>query len=397
MKNRKPLLLIGSLIVFLLSAGAVSVPTLKKDIEWLADPAREGRRAGTPSAIAAAEYLAGRFKDIGFETQMQNFGNNRRNVVARSGSAEKYILIGSHYDGQGSGYTSATDNAAGAALLIELGRELKARRLPVSIVLVAFDDEEQGLNGSRYYSDYPVYPLENAVAAIVFDTMGRSFIDLQSWTLLVLGAEYSRELAEIVTRRRNPEMLLMGTDLIGPRSDFAAFAAKHVPYLFFSNGTHVDYHGTGDTADKINYSRLAKDATLIAETITEIARLDRRPVYLSSPVYPPTEKATLIRHLSIIEKERKDLPAAYRMVFGDMKSRIATDTSREAMRVATAGLLAIATPRFSGFMLAYYVAPYYERAKQPEIAAAVYEEAAKWTADAAERRELEEKVRTLRQ
>lgn len=396
MKNRRSSLVLGCVIVFLLSTGAVSIATLKKDVAWFASPAREGRKAGAPGAMAAGEYLAGRFKENGFEAQMQDFGNNRRNVVARSGSAEKYVLIGSHYDGQGIGYPSATDNAAGAALLVELGRELNAQRLPVSVVLVGFDDEEQGLNGSRYYSDHPIYPLENAVAAIIFDTMGRSFIDLQSWTLLVLGAEYSTELAQIVTRRTNPEMLLMGSDLIGPRSDFAAFATKRVPYLFFSNGTHVDYHGPGDTAEKINYPKLAKDAALIAQITADIARLNRRPVYLSEPVYPPTEKAKLICRLSIIEQERKELPAAYRLMFDDMKSRIAMDTSREAMRVATAGLLAVATPRFSGFMLTFYVAPFYERENQPEIASAIYEEAVKWTADASERRELEEKIKTLR-
>jgi Zn-dependent M28 family amino/carboxypeptidase len=101
---------------------------------------------------------------MGFQVQMQEFGLNRRNVVARTGTGEPHIIIGSHYDGQGTGYPSASDNAAGVAALLELARELKAERLPVSLVMIAFDDEEQGLNGSRYYSDNPVYPLETAFA-----------------------------------------------------------------------------------------------------------------------------------------------------------------------------------------------------------------------------------------
>ena len=32
-------------------------------------------------------------------------------------------------------------------------------------------------------------------AAIIFDTMGRQFMDLSSWTMFVLGSEYSKELA----------------------------------------------------------------------------------------------------------------------------------------------------------------------------------------------------------
>src|SRR5215471_14043891 len=96
---------------------------------------------------------------------------------------------------KGAGMPSASDNAAGVAVVLELVRELKARSLPVSLVAVAFDDEEQGLNGSRYFVDHPIYPLNNAQAAIIFDTMGRQFMDLSAWTMFVLGSEYSRELA----------------------------------------------------------------------------------------------------------------------------------------------------------------------------------------------------------
>src|SRR5204863_9140959 len=103
---------------------------------------------------------------------------------------------------------SASDNAAGVAVVLELVRELKSRELPVSLVAVAFDDEEQGLNGSRYYVDHPLYPLEKAQAAIIFDTMGRQFMDLSSWTMFVLGSEYSKELAAVVQKHTAPEMLV---------------------------------------------------------------------------------------------------------------------------------------------------------------------------------------------
>src|SRR5439155_1583147 len=166
-----------------------------------------------------------------------------RNVIGRIGTAQRYLLFGAHYDGQGPGMPSASDNAAGVAVIIEIMRELKAKELPVSLVAVAFDDEEQGLNGSRYYSDHPPYPLENTQAALIFDTLGRPFMDLATWTMFVLGAEYSKELAAVIQKRSRPEMLVAGTDLIGPRSDFAPFAVKHVPYLFFSHATHKDYHG----------------------------------------------------------------------------------------------------------------------------------------------------------
>lgn len=387
---------LAALLLAVFSFGAVSVDQLKAHVSWLADPAREGRYAGTAAAAAAAAYIAQQFKDLGCEVQMQDFGGRRRNVIARIGSAERYILLGAHYDGQGSGMPSASDNAAGVAVVIELIRELKTREMPVSIVAVAFDDEEQGLNGSRYYVDHPPYPLDKAQAAIVFDTMGRQFMDLSSWTMFVLGAEYSKELAGVVQKRIRPDMLVVGTDLIGPRSDFAGFGLKHVPYLFFSHATHKDYHGPGDTADRVDYARLAQDSQLITQIVLDIARLQSQPKFLAAPVYPAGETAALQHELDLVEKERKDLPQAYRMMFTDFRTRLKSDNTRELRRIATSALLALATPRLSGFMVSYYLGPYYERENRRDIAAAVYEEALKWETDPSELRDLEAKIQSLR-
>src|SRR5208283_4575201 len=116
-----------------------------------------------------------------------------------------------------------------------------------------FDGEEQGMNGSRYFVDHSPFPLDHAISAIIMDSLGRSFMDLSTWSLFVMGTEYSRELATVVQKRTRPEMLMAGTDLVGPRSDFAPFALKHIPYLFFTNATHQDYHGSGDTAAKVDF------------------------------------------------------------------------------------------------------------------------------------------------
>jgi len=394
--SRSGRLLLVVLLLAGLSFSAIPVDRLKSHVAWLSDPARQGRHAGTPGAAAAAEYIAEQMKSIGCEVQMQDFGGGRKNVIGKSGSADRYILLGAHYDGQGSGMPSASDNAAGVAVVLELLRELKAKELPVSIVAIAFDDEEQGLNGSRYYTDHPAYPLDKTQAAIIFDTLGRQFMDLSSWTMFVLGAEYSKELAQVVEKRSRPEMIVAGTDLIGPRSDFAGFSIKRVPFLFFTHATHKDYHGPGDTSDRVNYAKLAEDSQFIAQIVEDVARLQTQPKFLDLPVYPSGEAAALQRELDLVEKERPDLPQAYRMMFADFKARLKSDGTREVRRLATTALLALATPRLSGFMVSYYLGPYYERENRRDIAAAIYEEALKWENDASERRELQEKIQTLR-
>ena len=75
--SRKGILLLVPLLVALLTLSAVSVDSLKSHVTWLTDPAREGRHSGSPGAAAAAEYLAGKFKEIGFDVQLQEFGGNR--------------------------------------------------------------------------------------------------------------------------------------------------------------------------------------------------------------------------------------------------------------------------------------------------------------------------------
>jgi hypothetical protein len=83
-------------------------------------------------------------------------------------------------------------------------------------------------------------------------------------------------------------------------------------------------------------------------------------------------------------------------MFADFKVRLKSDNTRELRRIATSALLALATPRLSGFMVNFFLGPYYERENRRDIAAAVYEEALKWETDPSDRRDLEEKIQALR-
>ena len=377
MKRRRLCVLVAGCLVALLSVSAIRVDRLQVHVTWLASSGLAGRRSGQPGAERAAQYISDQFRQSGFDVRMQQFSDNRRNVVARYGSADRHIVLGAHYDGQ-TGFPSASDNAAGVAVLIELASSLKAMNLPVSLVAIAFDDEEQGLNGSNFYVDHPVFPLEQVAAAIIFDTMGRHFLDLKASTLFVLGSEYSPELAQIVARRGRADMLVAGADLIGPRSDFAGFARKKIPFLFFSHATHKDYHGPGDHPELLDYGKIAEDVAAIEKMIVDVAQSPKDPVYLDQPVYPAREVETLLQIIRAIRRERTDLPMAYQLVFADLEQRIQTDRSRPTMNIAASALLALATPRLSPFMLELILAPAYQRDNKPEIAKALREEAARW-------------------
>jgi hypothetical protein len=180
-----------------------------------------------------------------------------------------------------------------------------------------------------------------------------------------------------VEKRARDGMLVAGVDLIGPRSDFAAFARRRIPFLFFSHATHKDYHGPGDRPELLNYPKLTQDSRLIGDIIADIARLSAKPAYLDKPVYPAKEVDTLVKIMTAVKTEKPDLPPAYRMVFDDMLERIRTDRSRSTLNVAASAMLALATPDLSPFLLELVVAPAYEKAGKREIARAVAEEARK--------------------
>ncbi len=95
------------------------------------------------------------------------------------------IVIGAHCDHLGRGGRSslaarageihygADDNASGVAGVLELARLFSAQRPRRTIVFAAFSGEEEGLLGSNYYVNHPVVPLNNTVAMINMDMIGR--------------------------------------------------------------------------------------------------------------------------------------------------------------------------------------------------------------------------------
>ena len=147
-----------------------------------------------------------------------------------------------------------------------------------------------------------------------------------------------------------------------------------VPFLFFSDGTYTDYHGTGDTAERVDYTRLAGETKLIGQVIRDVAVLKTTPRYNREPVYPMGETSGLLKLMEIVKAEKKDLSPSYRLIFDDLKTRIPNDTKRESLLMATSALLAAATRAHARFFLDRELAPYYQLLDKPAIVAAIREE-----------------------
>lgn len=106
----------------------------------------------------AAQFILERFESFGLTARYMNYRTNGTNVIAtKIGTKypnQKYIICG-HYDNMPSGSLApgADDNASGTCAVMEAARLLAPFNFDYTLIFVAFDEEEQGLIGSRAYAD----------------------------------------------------------------------------------------------------------------------------------------------------------------------------------------------------------------------------------------------------
>jgi Zn-dependent M28 family amino/carboxypeptidase len=113
--------------------------------------------------------------------------NKSYNVIGKitgSKHPDEVIIYTSHWDHLGIGkpdekgdsiYNGAYDNASGTAGLIELARAFKSMKTKPerTIVILSVTSEEQGLQGSGYYAQNPIYPNAKTLANINIDELNR--------------------------------------------------------------------------------------------------------------------------------------------------------------------------------------------------------------------------------
>ncbi|MDP4117424.1 MAG: M20/M25/M40 family metallo-hydrolase, partial [Bacteroidota bacterium] len=92
--------------------------------------------------------------------------------------ADEYIVIGAHLDHVGTQgglmFPGANDNASGAAAVLEIARAMMGSHMypKYSIIFVLFSDEEHGMDGSKYFVNHPVVPLNKIKYMLNLDCIG---------------------------------------------------------------------------------------------------------------------------------------------------------------------------------------------------------------------------------
>ncbi len=217
-----------------------------------------------------------------------------KNVVAvlpgEGPLADETIVVGAHYDHVGYGgpnslapgsdevHNGADDNASGTVVLVEVARRLAAAGpLPRTIVFIAFTAEEEGLIGSARYVRDPLVPLENTVAMLNMDMVGRLDDERK---LIVQGTGTAAEFEELIDglNEQYDFDLSKTRGGFGP-SDHASFYAKKIPVMHFFTGLHEDYHRPGDDVEKLNVAGMREVGGLVGDVALALAQAEQAPQY----------------------------------------------------------------------------------------------------------------------
>lgn len=309
-----------------------------RHVRALASEALGGRYAGSDGERQASLYISGvldasgvgplppdrRFHELDARGGWWEAASPRsRNVLGHLASSDavlagEIVVVGAHYDhlGRRGGetYLGADDNASGVAVVLEIARALAPRRAELgrSVLFAFFGAEEIGLLGARaFVAEAPpraagpvseaVVPPEAIAVMINVDMVGRTLLDHvgASIPMRAMGIDPERALGVIglggrpalrafVDRAFGEQGLTaIGTEDLPPvlqqlveeqsdgRGDSFPFERAGVPSLFFSNGTHSDYHEPSDTPDRLRPDLMARRGRAIAELVVALSRAPR--------------------------------------------------------------------------------------------------------------------------
>ena len=214
------------------------------------------------------------------------------NVLAYlPGKTSEYVIIGAHYDHLGRGtfdslapsqigqiHPGADDNASGTAGLLEVARILAPLKgqLERGVLFASFAGEELGLLGSAAWVQNPTKPLDDAVAMLNMDMIGR----IKDNKVYIGGVGTGSTFEKILEQAHGNSPLKFEISQSGyTSSDHTSFVTKRIPVLFFFSGLHSDYHKPSDTWDKIVPGTAADLLNVVARVAVQLASDPGRPVF----------------------------------------------------------------------------------------------------------------------
>ena len=236
------------------------------------------RHRDQPGNALAETYLKQKLESYGLPVTIQNYSSTGNNVLATQlGTTypNKKFIICAHYDAMPEGpiAPAADDNASGTAAVLEAARILAQYTFPYTVVYALWDEEEQGLFGSKYYSTQAAAEGDSILGVINLDMIAYdSNSDFICWVhdrAVGSSIQLYNNMTEVNNRyginlnlvQRNPGSYL---------SDHSPFWDKgYAAILFIENGNDFNqyYHTINDRVQYFNKPYFLKAARLSLGTL----------------------------------------------------------------------------------------------------------------------------------
>ena len=203
-------------------------------------------------------------------------------------------------------YNGANDDGSGTVSVIEIAHALAHLhpRPKRSIVFMTFFGEERGELGSQFYGKHPVFPINQTVADVNLEQVGRtdSTVGRQLNNASVTGFDYSDVTKFLIHAGErvgiNVYRDAQASDAYFTRSDNDALAEQGVPaHTLCVAFDYADYHGLGDEWPKIDYENMAKVDRMVALALLDLANSDKAPEWNAQN--PKTEHFRAARAASL--------------------------------------------------------------------------------------------------
>jgi hypothetical protein len=210
---------------------------------------------------------------------------------------DEVLVVSAHYDHlgvkNGVVFNGADDDGSGTVSVLAMARAFSQAKKDGhgprrSILFLANTGEEEGLLGSKYYTDHPLFPLTNTVTNLNIDMIGRvdSLHQGKGDYVYVVGDDRLSQELHTVSEATNQQYHPIALDYklndpndperIYYRSDHYSFAKHSVPIIFYTSGEHPEYHKATDDVEKIDFPAMVRRDQLIFHTAWALANRDTR-------------------------------------------------------------------------------------------------------------------------
>ena len=108
-------------------------------------------RNSAASRALARQFLTAEYQALGFTVNEHTYASGTNLIASRAGADSKFLIVSAHYDSIRDTVAGADDDGSGVIAGLATAKALQGCKLAHGLRILAFDEEEDGLVGSRAY------------------------------------------------------------------------------------------------------------------------------------------------------------------------------------------------------------------------------------------------------